>query len=70
MSVNDVEVKHPDSVISHTRIDDLHFTLSATPGNKDESYIILSVFIDGKQHVIFNGTPDAAKEFFSRFPKN
>ncbi len=32
--------------------------------------IILSVFVHGKQHVVFSGSPEEAHEFFSRFPRN
>ena len=69
--INDTEVKHPKSFQVSSRIDNIHVSLSAHPaGITDKEWICLSVFVDGKQHVIFSGSPTEAAEFFKKFPKN
>jgi hypothetical protein len=69
--INDVEVQHPKSFMSSSRIGNLHVAVTAMPGNTDKDWICLSVFVDGEQHVIFSGTPeDAAVHFKTKYPRN
>jgi hypothetical protein len=69
--INDTEVQHPKSFMASSRINNIHFTLSAHPAGKtDKDWITLSAFVDGKQFVVFSGTPTDAADFFSKFPRN
>ena len=69
--INDTEIQHPRSFMSSSRVDNIHITLSAHPAGKtDKDWITLSAFVDGKQFVIFSGTPADAAEFFTKFPRN
>lgn len=69
--VNDVDIQHPKSFQTSSRIGNLHVAVTAMPGNTDKDWICISVFVDGDQHVVFSGTPDDAATFFkTKFPKN
>lgn len=67
----DTEIQHPNSAHTSTNINGLVVSISAWPKCSDaDDSITLCVFVNGIQHVIFNGTTKAAEEFFSKFPKN
>lgn len=71
-SVN-VDVKHPASLQEMTHLEHrgLTFALGVFPETETApAHVTLSVFVEGQQHVIFNGDVASAKTFFERFPKN
>lgn len=70
MFINDTDVQHPKSFTTHSRIGDIHVSLSVFPGSTDPDHITLSVFVNGNQHTIYSGPAADAPEFFSKFPKN
>jgi len=71
MSIGDTDIQHPTSMSIMTRVDNMNIMVSAFPGTVDTpETICMSVFIDGKQFVVFNGTKADAVEFFNKFPRN
>lgn len=70
ITIGDTELAHPETFSTHSKIGDMYVSLTCMPGNTDKDWICLSVFVDGKQHVIYSGTPADAPEFFKRFPRN
>ncbi len=67
------DVNHPTSVVDSTNLHGLglNFALFIMPECSDHGVqVILSVFVNGDQHVVFSGDVAGAKDFFAKFPKN
>lgn len=67
------DVKHPSSLNEMTHLENrgLAFALGVFPETESApAHVTLSVFVEGQQHVIFNGDVASAKTFFEQFPKN
>lgn len=67
------DLSHPATLQDQTHLPDEKIMVALTvqpPCGEGTTHITLSVFIDGDQHVVFNGDAKDAREFFKKFPKN
>jgi len=68
------DVQHPSSLMTSSFLEGLGLNISLSvfpPGPSEQHpHIVLSVFVNGDQHVVFSGNPQEAQEFFKKFPKN
>ena len=67
------DLAHPATLQDQTHLHDEKLMVALTvqpPCSESTTHITMSVFIDGEQFVVFNGSAQEAREYFKKFPKN